>query len=172
MNENLAKARDKFIEGGGRLASGMGLPRIMGQLYATLFFGDKSLSLDEMAQNLKISKGSASVNIRELEKLRAVRKVRVKGDRKDFYQVEPDFEKVIIDGVIDAAKRRMEIALSIVNESESLINKARLNLDDEEETKRADLYLKRTENLISDDIRRWRSKANARRSYQGSRPGL
>ena len=59
MNENLAKARDKFIEGGGRLASGMGLPRIMGQLYATLFFGDKSLSLDEMAQNLKISKGSA-----------------------------------------------------------------------------------------------------------------
>ena len=147
MNENLAKARDKFIEGAGRLASGLGLPRIIGQLYATLFLADKPLSLDEMAQNLKISKGSASVNIRELEKLRTVRKVWVKGDRKDFYEVEPDFEKVITDGVIGAAKRRMEIALSIVNDSESLINKARLNLDDEEERRRADLYLKRIEDL-------------------------
>ena len=75
MNEDLTRVRDNFIEGIGRLTSTMGLSRVIGQLYAILFLSNEPLCLDDMAERLKISKGNASVNIRELEKLIVVRKV-------------------------------------------------------------------------------------------------
>ncbi|GAI58857.1 unnamed protein product [marine sediment metagenome] len=92
MTEDLIKARDNFVEGIGYLASTAGLNRVIGQLYAMLFLSNEPLCLDDMAERLKISKGNASVNIRELEKLRVVRKVWVKGSRKDFYEAELDLE--------------------------------------------------------------------------------
>ena len=75
------------------------------QLYAILFLSDNPLCLDDMAERLKISKGNASVNIRELEKLGVVRKVWVKGSRRDFYEAELDLEKLIKNGIVAAAKR-------------------------------------------------------------------
>ena len=69
MDKNLIRARDNFVEGIGYLASTVGLNRVMGQLYAILFLSNEPLCLDDMAETLKISKGNASVNIRELEKL-------------------------------------------------------------------------------------------------------
>ena len=69
MDKNLIRARDNFVEGIGYLASTVGLNRVIGQLYAMLFLSSEPLCLDDMAERLKISKGSASVNIRELGKL-------------------------------------------------------------------------------------------------------
>ena len=66
MNENLSKASDRFIEGIGRLANTVGVSRVIGQLYALLFLSYKPLSLNDMVEKLKISKGNASLNIREL----------------------------------------------------------------------------------------------------------
>jgi len=145
MNENLAKARDNFIEGSGYLASTVGLNRVIGQLYAMLFLSSEPLCLDDMAERLKISKGNASVNIRELEKLGVVRKVWVKGSRKDFYEAELDLEKLIKNGIIIAAKRRMDMILETVVRTENLVKRAkRIN---GQEKKTAELYLKRLQNV-------------------------
>jgi len=56
MNEDLLKARDRFIEGIGLLATTVGVSRVIGQLYAVLFLSDKPLSLNDMVERLKISK--------------------------------------------------------------------------------------------------------------------
>jgi len=45
---------------------------------------EKPLSLDTIVEKLKMSKGSVSLNIRELEKWDAVKKIWVNGTRKDF----------------------------------------------------------------------------------------
>jgi len=97
-----------------------------------------------MVERLKISKGNASLNIRELEKLGVVKKVWVKGDRKDFYEAEFDFEKIIGSAVIEAVKSRMKIARNTLVETENLLEDARSNLN-EEEKKRQELYLKRVQ---------------------------
>ncbi len=145
MNENLAKANDNFIEGAGHLASTIGLSRVIGQLYAMLFLNNERLCLDDMAERLKISKGNASVNIRELEKLGVVRKVWVKGSRRDFYEAELDLEKLIKNGIVAAAKRRMDMILETVDTTENLVKKARgMN---EEEKRMAELYLKRLQSV-------------------------
>lgn len=146
MNEDLFKAQDRFVEGMGRLATTMGVNRVVGQLYGMLFLSDKPLCLDDMVEKLKISKGNASLNIRSLEKLGMVRKVWIKGDRKDFYEAELDFQKILIRGLIDAARTRMALASNTVAETENLVEKARGKLNGEEE-KKAELYLKRLQSL-------------------------
>lgn len=146
MNDNLTTARDRFIEGIGHLAASVGLNRVVGQLYAILFLSNKSFCLDEMIESLKISKGNASVNIRELERLGVVRKVWIKGNRRDFYQAELDSEKILTSSFVAAVKRRMKLALDTVTETESLIKEARTNLN-KEEKKTAELYLKRLEDM-------------------------
>jgi len=145
MNEDLSKACDNFIEGIGHLASTVGLSRVIGQLYAMLFFSNEPLCLDDMAERLKISKGNASVNIRGLEKLGLVKKVWVKGSRRDFYEAEFDLEKLIKSGIVAAAKRRMDMILGTVVGTEKLVKKAkRMN---GEEKKTAELYLKRLQSV-------------------------
>ena len=142
MNEDLLKASDRFIEGIGHLATTVGVSRVIGQLYAMLFLSNKPRCLDDMVERLRISKGNASVNIRELEKLGIVRKVWVKGSRKDFYGAELDFERLVNNVVIGAVRRRMEVVIATVVETENLIEKAQVAMD-EEDSKTVKLYLKK-----------------------------
>ena len=145
MNENLAKAHDSFVEGTGYLASTVGLSRAIGQLYAVLFLSSRPLCLDDMAETLRISKGNASVNIRELEKLGVARKVWIKGSRKDFYEAELDLEKLIRNGIVAALKRRMDMIRDTLDTTENLVRKAEEM--DGEENNTAELYLKRLESV-------------------------
>ena len=100
MDKHLLEARDNIIESAGRTTQGFGLGRIIGQLYALLFFSKKPMSLNDMAGELKVSKGSVSTNIRELEKWGAVKQVWIKGNRKDFYEAEVDFLRIIREGIL------------------------------------------------------------------------
>ena len=60
--------RDNFVESIGQLSASLGLSRLAGQLYAMLYISGRPLSLDDMVETLKISKGKANVNINEIKK--------------------------------------------------------------------------------------------------------
>ncbi|MBT7065135.1 MAG: hypothetical protein HN919_02445 [Verrucomicrobia bacterium] len=68
------------------LTQALGLGRIIGQLYAYLYFCPSPRRLSDMEEALAVSKGSASTAARQLEQWHAVRKVWVKGDRRDYYE--------------------------------------------------------------------------------------
>lgn len=122
MKSNLIQSRDNIVEAAGRTTQGFGLGRIIGQLYALLFFSPEPMSLDDMAGELKVSKGSVSTNIRELEKWGAVRRVWIKGDRKDYYEAEVEFFRVIKSGILPFISRKLDSSLAAVSESRELIN--------------------------------------------------
>jgi len=148
MDKNLIKARDNIIEAAGRTTQGFGLGRIIGQLYALLFFSPAPMSLDDMADELKVSKGSISTNVRELEKWGAVKQVWVRGSRKDFYEAEIDFMRIIKTGIIPFLRRKLNSSVVTIDESRKLLegNPEKLNGDDRET---ANLYDERLK-LIDD----------------------
>lgn len=131
MNKNLDKAYHNFIEGIGHLSSSLGFTKVMGQLYALLYLSDKPLSLDDMVKRLAISKGSASINIRELEEKGAVKKIWMKGSRKDFYEAETDLTKIVRNRITLSARWRMDEIRDIIQKSEELIQHAKGNSNDE-----------------------------------------
>lgn len=127
MSSKLDKASDGFVESIGQLGSSLGLNRVAAQLYALLFMSNEPLSLDDMVEGLGVSKGNVSVNVRELEKWGAARKVWVKGNRKDFYVAELDIFKVITDRLRVGLNRRMEEALEAIKQAEEAIRQEQRN---------------------------------------------
>ncbi|MBN1384023.1 MAG: hypothetical protein JW983_03970 [Elusimicrobia bacterium] len=100
-----------FIRIIGELGANLGLNRSVGQIYGLLYMSDKPVSLDTIVTTLKMSKGSVSLNIRELERWEAVKKIWVSGSRKDFYEARPDFMNIIYKRI----KIRLEKILSTFN---------------------------------------------------------
>ncbi|MBN9692317.1 MAG: hypothetical protein J0M24_18880 [Verrucomicrobia bacterium] len=86
MEITLSKTRLEFIETVGRMCQQLGLPRSIGQIYGLLYLSPASLSLDDIAEQLSISKGSASTGTRQLASWQAIKQVWVPGDRRDYFE--------------------------------------------------------------------------------------
>lgn len=83
--------REEFVERFALAKEGDGLPRIAGRIFGLLLTGEDDLSLDEIANELGASKGSASINTRLLEQNGFIERVSKPGDRRDYYRIAPDF---------------------------------------------------------------------------------
>lgn len=146
MNKKLEMAEHKFIESIGKLCDCFGLNKIVAQLYAVLYLNDRPVSLDEMVEKLKVSKGNVSVNIRELERWNAVKSVWVKGSRKNYYEAELDLKKVISNKLQTGIKKRLSEVSTMLEEFNEIIQSAKVELT-EEEKNIVKLYNERLEKI-------------------------
>lgn len=92
----MPRAHARFIEEVGLTAEADGLPRIAGRLFGYLLLSPGPRSLDEIAEALSVSKGSASTDARLLLRHGWLRRVSHAGDRKDYYEMAPDFFAEIV----------------------------------------------------------------------------
>jgi len=122
MTEKLTDVQDVFLGRINQMCGKFGLNNIMAQLYAILYLSGKPMSLNDMVERLKISKGSASVNMRALERYGAARKVWVKGSRRDFYEAEADITMVILNRVKSMTRHRLSEIEEIINLSYASLN--------------------------------------------------
>ena len=137
MNEKLEKAQDVFLARINPICNKFGLNNIMAQLYAILYLSNNALSLNDMVGRLKISKGSVSVNIRALERYGAVRRVWVKGSRRDYYEAEMNISKVIMDRTKSMAQSRLSEVDEMISSSLQACNSVNSSNKEEKEAIRA-----------------------------------
>jgi DNA-binding transcriptional regulator GbsR (MarR family) len=93
-----------FIEKFCMVAEQDGFPRIAGRLMGFLLVNEGPYTLDELADEVQISKTSASTNARLLEQHGIIEKVVKAGDRRDFYRLADDHW----ERMFDVAKKRMQ----------------------------------------------------------------
>lgn len=117
MNENIIAVQESTVAGLGRLAGFFGFSEVMGRLYGTLLLNPEALSLDDLAEELRISKGSVSVNMRSLERWGMAKEVWVRGERKKYYMAESDFWTVIRNVLSGREMREVQVALQVLGES-------------------------------------------------------
>ena len=79
-----------FIERMGLVFEADGLPRIAGRIFGLLLVSEDCRSLDELAAQLKVSKGSVSTNARLLEQRGLLERNSRPSDRRDYYRIPPD----------------------------------------------------------------------------------
>lgn len=145
MKKDLEKAQDMFLGTINQMCRKFGLNNIMAQLYAVLYLRGKPLSLDDMVTYLKISKGSASVNIRALERYGVVAKVWVKGSRKDYYEAEANISKVVIDRIKSIVQKSLSDLGNAVKFSNQIVDSA--NPGESEDAEEARLFKERLDAL-------------------------
>ena len=79
-----------FIERMGLALESDGLPRIAGRIFGLLLVSEEARSLDDLAAELRVSKGSVSTNARLLEQRGLLERICRPADRRDYYLVPPD----------------------------------------------------------------------------------
>ena len=107
----LDEARDAFIAHWGAIGGAWGINRTMAQIHALLLGQGKALSTDEVMAELKISRGNANTNLRDLVGWGLVRSVIRKGERKEYFEAEMDIWKVFC--IIARERKRREIAPAV-----------------------------------------------------------
>lgn len=138
----LEEAVETFIQGAGQVSAallGM-INKVGGQIYALLYLNEEPLSLDDISEKLCVSKSNVSINIRLLEESDLVRKVWVKGSRKDYYEAERNYPKKIIKDFLENIRRTLNEALTTIERTQLKIGQAKLAMP-KGETAQADFML-------------------------------
>ncbi|MBU0677869.1 MAG: MarR family transcriptional regulator [Verrucomicrobia bacterium] len=158
MNE-LSAAKREMIEAGGRTAHTFGLNRLFGRLYMLLYLSSNILSLDEIAEQLGVSKASVSIACRQLESWGALERVWKQGDRRDYYRAQTDLSKLLREGFLVSINKKLESAHSQIERSIELLEEE--NGKDEEATaflrsrlREAEDYRARISRLLNNPLTR------------------
>lgn len=77
------------------VASTLGIPRSVGEIYGLLFIAPEPLAMDDVISRLQISVGSASQGLKILRALGAVKPQYVLGDRRDHYVAETELRPLV-----------------------------------------------------------------------------
>ena len=108
IEKSLRQAEEQFILEWGRMSSSWGINRTMAQIHALLFVTGVPLEVNEIMDRLQISRGNASMNLRELMDWGVVRRFRQPGDRKDTYLSETDPFLTIVKIVKERKRREID----------------------------------------------------------------
>lgn len=91
MTRNADNPHERFVNKMGQAAEIDGMSPIAGRLFATLLLSPEPRSLDELASEIGVSKASISTDARRLLERGIVERVTHAGDRRDYYELAPDF---------------------------------------------------------------------------------
>lgn len=89
--ESIEQARDIMISAIAQSMVIYGVTPSVGRIYGVLYFSSEPLTLDEIKEQVAMSKASVSNGIRELLDTEMITKVWKKGDRKDHFIAEKDY---------------------------------------------------------------------------------
>ncbi|MFC1998282.1 GbsR/MarR family transcriptional regulator [Chloroflexota bacterium] len=117
MEAKLAVIKEDIIQGLGRFSGFAGFNKIIGQIYGLLYMSRGPLSLGQIAEQLGISKGNISLNVRSMEQWGLIRRFNKRGDRRDYYEVETDFWKVVRGILAARDEKEVEQALGTISDS-------------------------------------------------------
>ncbi|HEX2990265.1 MAG TPA: ArsR family transcriptional regulator [Anaerolineales bacterium] len=95
MSQSLTKIKKDFTEGLSQISRFWGFPKGMGAIFGVLYLSSTPLSLDEIVEATGLTKGAISTEIRALARMGLVHRSSKLGDRKDYYEAEPDFYAAI-----------------------------------------------------------------------------
>ncbi|HBA86051.1 MAG TPA: hypothetical protein DCZ95_18350 [Verrucomicrobia bacterium] len=119
------KAREirlRLAENGGLTAQELGFGRIPGQVLVFLYLWDGDCPLEQIEQELGLSKAAVSIAARQLERLGLLRRVHKNGVRKRYYRTADNLGSALQAGVMSVLRRKMETLGSELNQVSELLD--------------------------------------------------
>lgn len=104
---SLAEAKARFIHLWGVSGTSWGVSKTLAQVHALLLVSPQALSTEELMEQLSISRGNASMTVRELLDWGLIYKELRLGERREYFVAEKDMLQVT--RCIIAARKRREL---------------------------------------------------------------
>ena len=118
------EAKNKFVQTWGALGSQWGINKTMAQIHALLMVSNEPISMEDVMEELQISRGNASMNLRALMDWGIVYKEYKAGERREFFTAEKDLDELAVKIARERSKREIRPALKVLKEVSSIDSNA------------------------------------------------
>jgi len=93
--KQLPVAVERFILHWGDMGSQWGVNRTVAQIHALLYVSERPLTAEEIAATLGVARSNVSNSIRELLGWELIRRVPIRGDRRDHFEAVSDIWELV-----------------------------------------------------------------------------
>src|SRR5712691_10712827 len=100
-------AVERFVLHWGDMGGQWGVNRSVSQIHALLYLSERPRTAEEIADQLGLARSNVSNSIRELMAWNLIRRVPVKGDRRDHFEAETDLWEIAMR--IAAVRKEREL---------------------------------------------------------------
>ncbi len=97
-------------------ASAWGVNKTMARIQGYLLAADHQVDADELIENLDISRGNLSLNIKVLVRYGLVFRHKVEGGRKEFFEAERDVQQMFRKVIVFRRNKELKPMLKKVNQ--------------------------------------------------------
>jgi DNA-binding transcriptional regulator GbsR (MarR family) len=118
--ETIAQAKDLVIDSIAETMDLYGITRSAGILYGTMYLSDE-MTLDEMREELQMSKPSMSTSVKKLQDLNVVKKTFHRGRRKHSFVAEKDFFKFFTSFFPKKWEREVKVNLMAIQDAQKAL---------------------------------------------------
>ena len=147
QEEPVEAARNLFIRRWGEMAASWGISRTMAEIHALLYMATEPLCTDDIMEQLAVSRGSASMNLRELVNWGLIRRTHRRGDRKEYFDAERDVWQMFETITRERRRREVEPILETIDRCRNTIDREKAGLKGED-FQQARIYEERFDEMV------------------------
>ena len=115
MPNPLQDAKNLLVRRWGEMGGYWGINRTMAEIHALLFVTRQPLCTDDVMDQLKISRGNASMNLRGLVDWGLTERVHKLGDRKEYFQADTDVWHMFETIMRERRRREVEPIIATID---------------------------------------------------------
>ena len=105
--KKLPAAVERFILHWGDMGDGWGVNRSVSQIHGLLYLAEAPMTAEDIADTLGMARSNVSNSIKELLSWNLIRRVPIRGDRRDHFEAETDIWEMFLR--IAAGRKEREI---------------------------------------------------------------
>ncbi len=120
---NFQEAKQQFIQSWGALATQWGINKTMAQIHAYLMISKEPRSVEDIMEELQISRGNVSMNLRELMNWGIVFKEFKPGERKEYFVSEQDVNEMVRKITMERNRREIKPILNVLQDVKNIDEK-------------------------------------------------
>lgn len=121
MPEGFQESKALLVRRWGELGGYWGINRTMAEIHALLFVSGEPLCTDDIMQQLHVSRGNASMNVRGLVDWGLIHRVHKLGDRKEYFQADTDVWHMFETIMRERRRREVEPILATIGRCSEMV---------------------------------------------------
>jgi len=107
-------AIERFVLHWGEMGGNWGVNRSVSQIHALLFLSERAMTAEDIADTLGLARSNVSNSIKELLGWNLIRRVPIRGDRRDHFEAETDVWEVFLRVAAGRKEREIDPAVAVL----------------------------------------------------------
>ena len=112
--KKLPPAVQRFILQWGDMGDQWGVNRSVSQIHGLLYLAEAPMTADDIATTLDMARSNISNSLKELLAWNLIRRVPIRGDRRDHFEAETDIWQIFLRIAIGRKEREIDPAIAVL----------------------------------------------------------